>query len=209
MDLLGILSFVFVVFLTILWWGLYDAANPPGDAERDPFSSLAMSGLFVGGIAPVPLGTPPPSLDTVLQRIRTAGGYGAVDDFLEGARRAYELIVVAVARGDLHGVAHLLTDEVSKDFQAYIDARRERGEAETLTFIGFQGADIVAASLGGVASVDVRFSAELASVTRDREGGLVEGSANRIVRVAEIWTFERDMTSRKPLWRLAATDADE
>jgi predicted lipid-binding transport protein (Tim44 family) len=209
MDLFGLLSFIFVVVLTILWWGLYDAANPPGDAERDPFSSLAMSGLFVGGIAPVPLGSPPSSLDTVLQRIGTACGYGKLDDFLEGARRAYELIVVAVARGDLDDVAHLLTDEVTKDFRAYIDARHERGETETLTFIGFHGADIVAASLEDVASVDVRFSAEIASVTRDREGGIVEGSANRIVRVAEIWTFERDMNSRKPLWRLAATEADE
>ncbi len=207
MDVLGLLNLVFIVILVALWWGLYDAANPPPEAEQDPFRSLAMSGIFVG--VPTPDLTVPESLDTVLARIGRAGGYSAIPDFLKGARQAYELILPAVAHGNVDSVAYLLTDQVAQDFRAFAEARRERGETEALTFIGFDGADVIAASFDDVATLDVRFSAEIVSVTRDREGHVIQGRADRVVRVAEIWTFERDLHSRNPRWLLAATDADE
>ena len=209
MDVLALLNLVFIILLVALWWGLYDAAHPPSDREQDPFSSFAMSGILVGGVPLAPRGTVPEALDTVLGRIGRAGGYAAVPDFLAGARQAYELIVPAVARGDIDGVAYLLTDDVARDFRAFVEARRERGETETLTFIGFDGADVIGASFENLASLDVRFAAEIVSVTRDREGRIIEGSANRVIRVAEIWTFERDVKSPRSRWLLAATDADE
>jgi predicted lipid-binding transport protein (Tim44 family) len=208
-DLLSLLNVVFVVVLIALWWGLYDAAHPPPDAERDPFMSLAMSGILVGGVPPQPASTVPDGLDHVLSRIANAGGYRAVPDFIKGAKQAYELIVPAVARGDLAGVGNLLTDQVAHDFQAFADGRRQRGETEALLFIGFSGADVIAASFDDVASLDVRFSADIVSVTRDRDGRIIEGSPDRVIRVAEIWTFERDLKTPKSRWLLAATDADE
>jgi hypothetical protein len=208
MDVLGFLNLVFIVVLVALWWGLYDAAHPPPEPEKDPFRSLAMSGIFVGGVPPPELSVPD-TLDTVLARIGGAGGYSGVSEFLKGARQAYELIVPAVARGNIDGIAYLLTEQVAQDFRDFATARRERGETEDLTFIGFDGADVIAASFDDVATLDVRFSAEIVSVTRDREGRVIQGRADRVVRVAEIWTFERDLKSRNPRWLLAATDADE
>lgn len=209
MDVFGLLSIVFAVVLSALWWGLYDAAHPPPEAEQDPFRSLAMSGMFVGGVPAMPVSTTPEGLDHVLARIGRAGGYGTVPEFIRGAQQAYELIVAAVARGDIASVAHLLTAPVAADFRTYVEARRQRGETETLTFIGFDAADVIAASFEDKASVDVRFSAEIVSVTRDRDGRIVEGRADHVVRVTEVWTFERDLRQRSPLWLLAATDADE
>ena len=55
----------------------------------------------------------------------------------------------------------------------------------------------------------MRFSADIVSVTRDRDGRIIEGSPDRVIRVAEIWTFERDLKMPKSRWLLAATDADE
>ncbi len=209
LNVLNLLNLVFIIFLVALWWGLYDAAHPPPETEQDPFQSLAMSGLLVGGAPFVPAGTPPTGLDHVLTRIGAAGGFATVPEFLEGARRAYELIVSSVAEGDLDGIAYLLTEPVARDFAAFIAARQRRGETETLTFIGFDAAEIIAASLEGVATLDVRFAAELVSVTRDRAGRIIEGQSDRVVHVAEIWTFERDLRRPSSHWLLAATDADE
>ena len=122
-----------------------------------------------------------------------------------GAHHGYQ----DAARGDLAGVGNLLTDQVAHDFQAFADGRRQRGETEALLFIGFSGADVIAASFDDVASLDVRFSADIVSVTRDRDGRIIEGSPDRVIRVAEIWTFERDLKTPKSRWLLAATDADE
>ena len=210
MDVFGLLSIVVAVVLSALWWSLYDTAHPPPEAEQDPFRSLAMSGMFVGGVPLLPAQPAgPETLDRVLARIGKAGGYGAPSEFLEGAQQAYEVIVTAVASGELDGVRHLLTDMVREDFEAFVTARRQRGETESLTLIGLNGADVIAASFEDVASIDVRLSADIVSVTCDRAGHVVEGRPDRVVRVADIWTFERDMTQRTPRWLLAATDADE
>lgn len=212
MDALGLLNFLNVIFVIVLlavWWGFYDAAHPPPDADRERFPTFAMAGMLFGGVPPVPASTVPEALDHVLIRIASAGGYAGVPDFINGAKQAYELIVPAVARGDLASVGNLLSDEVARDFQAYVDARDQRGETETLTFIGFSGADVIAASFDGVASLDVRFAADIVSVIRDRDGQVIEGRPDRVIPVAEVWTFERDLKTPKSRWLLAATDADE
>lgn len=209
LDLLNFLNVIFVIVLIAVWWGLYDAAHPPPDADQEQFPSLAMSGMLFSGVPPLPASTVPEVLDHVLIRIASAGGYAAVPDFIKGAKQAYELIVPAVAHGDLASVGNLLSDAVARDFRAYVDARHRRGETETLTFIGFGGADVIAASFDDVASLDVRFAADIVSVTRDRDGRIIGGSPDRVIRVAEIWTFERDLKTPKSRWLLAATDADE
>ena len=208
LDLLSFLNVIFVIVLIAVWWG-YDAAHLPPDADQEHLPSLAMPGMLFGGVPPVPSSTVPDALDQVLIRIASAGGYAAVPDFIKGAKQAYELIVPAVARGDLASIGNLLSDEVARDFRAYVDARDQRGETEMLTFIGFSGADVIAASFDDVASLDVRFAADIVSVTRDRDSQIIEGSPDRVIRVAEIWTFERDLKTPKSRWLLAATDGDE
>ncbi len=76
----------------------------------------------------------------------------------------------------------------------------------TTTLVSIDSADIVEARLAGsIASIAVRFSAKLVSVTRDKAGAAVEGSPNDIVNHLDVWTFTRDAASRDPNWLLAAT----
>ena len=209
LDAFSLLNVVFVIVLLAAWWAFYDAAHRPPDAEQEASPMLAMSGMVFDA---TPLGssaTMPDGLDRVLNRIGAAGGFATVSEFVRGAKQAYELILPAVARGNPASVDYLLTEQVRRDFLTFADARRQRGETESLMFIGFNGVDVIAASFDDVASVDVRFSADIVSATRDRDGNVVQGSADRVVRVAEIWTFERDLKTPRSRWRLAATDADE
>ena len=209
LDAFSLLNVVFVVVLLAAWWAFYDAAHRPRDAEQDASPMLAMSGMVFGATPLAPSATMLDGLDRVLNRIGGAGGFVTVSDFLRGAKQAYELILPAVAQGNPASVDYLLTEQVRQDFQTFADARRQRGETESLMVIGFSGVDVTAASFDDVASVDVRFSADIVSATRDREGNIIQGSADRVVRVAEIWTFERDLKSPRSRRRLAATDADE
>ncbi len=208
MDALALINIVFIVVLAGLWWSFYDAAHQPPEEESDPLRSLAMPGVFLGLASGVDEPPGPEGLDRVLARIAGRGGFQDVAGFLARVREAYEAVVVAFAKGELEPVGHLLTAEVRDDFAAAIAARRARGETEELTFIGFDAVEIVAAELAQRASIDVRIGAELVAVTRDGDGAVLAGRADRVVHVAEIWTFERDVKDRQAPWRLAATEAD-
>jgi predicted lipid-binding transport protein (Tim44 family) len=53
----------------------------------------------------------------------------------------------------------------------------------------------------------VRFVSQLVSVTRDKTGAVVDGNADQVTDVTDIWTFSRDLASRDPNWKLIATEA--
>lgn len=126
--------------------------------------------------------------------------------FLEGARAAYEMIVVAFAKGDGKALKPLLAEKVYKSFQNAIDQRREAGHAQETSLVGFKSSDIVEAQLiNRVAEVTVKFVSEMISVTRDGEGRVVAGDPDHVSTVTDIWTFARDTRSRDPNWELIAT----
>lgn len=89
--------------------------------------------------------------------------------FLDGARAAYEMIVVAFAQGDRATLKDLLAKDVFEGFAVAIAERETQGEKMETRFVGIQKADITEASVRGrTAQVTVRFLSQLISVTRDK-----------------------------------------
>lgn len=128
--------------------------------------------------------------------------------FLDGAKMAYEMVITAFAKGDKATLKNLLSRDVLEGFSNAIDSREKEGRTLDQKFVGIDKADLVSAELRGKkASVAVRFVSELISATRDKAGEVVEGDPRQIREVTEIWTFERDTSSRDPNWKLTATDA--
>ena len=129
--------------------------------------------------------------------------------FLSGARSAYEMVIQAFAAGDRDTLQSLMAPEAFANFDAAIQARAAAGHAMTTTVVSIDDAKIAAAQLtGSAAQVAVRFASTLASVTRDKSGEVVEGSATEVVDHLDLWTFVRDVRSRDPNWRLTATQAE-
>lgn len=130
------------------------------------------------------------------------------DEFLKGARAAYEIIVTAFAEGNRKTLKDLVGREVLDGFSGAITERESRGELIDQSFVGIKAADIVEAELkAGMAQVTVKFVSELISATRDRSGEVISGDPKRIREVTDIWTFAREVSSRNPNWRLIATQA--
>jgi predicted lipid-binding transport protein (Tim44 family) len=125
--------------------------------------------------------------------------------FLDGARQAYEMIVIAFAAGDRATLQNLLSPAVAESFEAAIDAREAEGRTETVEFLHAPRADLERIEVkDDVANVVVRFLGEFRSRTKGPEG---EGVDDR--RTAELWTFERNLNSRDPNWTLVHVDAAE
>jgi predicted lipid-binding transport protein (Tim44 family) len=131
-----------------------------------------------------------------------------VRNFIAGARSAYEMIVTAYAEGDRRALKNLLAREVFDGFEAVIREREARGETAETRFVSIDATDIAAAELRGkTAQITLRFVSQLVSATRDRNGNVIDGSADKVTSVTDVWTFAKDVTSRDPNWKLVATEA--
>lgn len=130
--------------------------------------------------------------------------------FLEGAKGAYEMIVTAFAQGDARTLKQLSDSDTFEAFREAIDARKEAGETQETTFIGFRDAKITEARMTDRnAEVTVTFEAELISVTKNADGAVIDGDPNFVHTVTDIWTFARDTRSADPNWILIETAEGE
>jgi predicted lipid-binding transport protein (Tim44 family) len=130
--------------------------------------------------------------------------------FLGGAKGAYEMIVTAFAQGDRRTLKDLLSPEVYEGFDAAIREREQRGETAETRFVGIDKAAIVGAELRNrTAQITVKFSSQIVSVTRDKAGTVVDGNADKVTDVNDVWTFARDVSSRDPNWKLVATESGQ
>jgi predicted lipid-binding transport protein (Tim44 family) len=130
--------------------------------------------------------------------------------FLTGARAAYEMIVNAFAEGDRRTLKNLLSREVYDGFDAAIADREKRGDTVESRFVSLDNATITAAEARGRnAQITVRFQSKLVSVTRNKAGEVIDGNAEAVTDVTDVWTFARDLGSRDPNWKLIATEAGQ
>jgi predicted lipid-binding transport protein (Tim44 family) len=131
-------------------------------------------------------------------------------EFVNGAKMAYEMIVMAFADGDRKTLKGLLSKEVLEGFEAAIKERESRGEVVKSTFVGIDKASITQAVIKqSEAQITVRIVSQLISATFDRDGKLIEGDQENVAEVTDIWTFARDVRSRDPNWKLIATESEQ
>jgi predicted lipid-binding transport protein (Tim44 family) len=130
--------------------------------------------------------------------------------FVDGAKMAYEMIVMAFADGDRKTLKNLLSREVYDGFVAAIGERESRSEKIQSSFVGIDKAEIVTAEMkGSEAHITLRIVSELISATRDSAGTVIDGDPETVAEVKDVWTFARDTRSRDPNWRLVATEEED
>jgi predicted lipid-binding transport protein (Tim44 family) len=126
--------------------------------------------------------------------------------FISGARGAYEMIVLAFANGDRRALRDLLSSEVYDSFDAAIKEREKYEQKTETRFVSIDKAELVGAELRDrTAQLTIRFVSQMISATRDKSGNIVDGSADTVADITDIWTFARDITSRDPNWKLVGT----
>ncbi|MGH1419552.1 MAG: Tim44/TimA family putative adaptor protein [Hyphomicrobiaceae bacterium] len=132
------------------------------------------------------------------------------ENFIEGAKSAYELIVTAFAEGNRQTLKDLLSQDVYDGFSGAIDEREKRKEIIDQSFVGIQRATILEADADdGTAGVTVRFVSQLITAIRDSDGEIISGSDKSVKEVTDIWSFSRDISTAQaranPNWKLVAT----
>ncbi|MEQ3711023.1 MAG: Tim44/TimA family putative adaptor protein [Tateyamaria sp.] len=132
-----------------------------------------------------------------------------VADFLQGARGAYEMIVMGYEAGELSDIQPFLSEEIYESFVDGVAAREDQGLSIEAEFIGVRELKLLDATFNedtNEAELSIRFVAELTSVVRDQGGDVVEGSPTEVKRQKDTWSFARTMGADDPNWLLVSTD---
>ncbi len=149
------------------------------------------------------------ALEKGLQDVVAADKSFEPEEFLNGAKTAYEMIVMAFAEGNRKLLKQLLAKEVFEGFTGALDVREKKKLIVDSSFIGIDKAEIANAELrnGRTARITVKFVSSLITATHTRDGEVVEGDPKKVREVTDIWTFARDTTARDPNWQLVATES--
>jgi len=131
-----------------------------------------------------------------------------VNEFLSGARSAYEWILMSFEKNEIDEIRELLSEEVAEAFDAVVDQRVSQGLTIEAEFIGIREMKLVEATYSSntkTAEISVSFVGEMTSVVKNSSGEIVEGDSKQIKRQKDTWTFSKDIKSSNPNWLLVAT----
>ena len=131
-----------------------------------------------------------------------------VNEFLSGARSAYEWILMSFEKNEIDEIREFLSEEVAEAFDAVVEQRVSQGLTIEAEFIGIREMKLMEASYSSktkTAEISVSFVGEMTSVVKNSSGEIVEGDSKQIKRQKDIWTFSKDIKISSPNWLLVAT----
>ena len=184
--------------------------RPPQANSPPPGPAVAPGPVIEGRAEPASAASSRPVPDPAGPAGQALGRMHAIDRtfdvarFLDGAEKAFRIIVGAFANGDRTALRSLLSDDTYRAFAQAIEAREAVGHVQVSEVRGMETVAIEAAELRGtVAVVTVRFVSDQISLTRDKDGQPV-GGTDAVTEITDLWTFERDLATGDPTWRLVA-----
>ena len=130
----------------------------------------------------------------------------AKNEFIKGAKVAYESIITNFASGNLKEIKYLLNKKIFDEFEEAVKERNKKNLSSETTFVGINSADIKDHSQkNNILEVSVDFVSEIISCVRDKDKKIVSGDPEKIKKVLDTWKFSRDLKSNSPNWQLIET----
>ena len=127
-------------------------------------------------------------------------------DFLNGANKAYELIVTNFENGNKKALTPFLEKSVLLNFSEVIDQRQQDNHTVEFSFIGIESSEIVHKDLkNDPMEVTVRFISEMITCIRNNKDEIISGSMNQVQKITDVWTFTKNKKVKSDNWLLTAT----
>ena len=130
----------------------------------------------------------------------------AKEQFIRGAKKAYETIITSFAEGDKKALKPLLNKKIFQNFSDEIDYRKKEKLKSELTFVGVKSAEIKNfEKKDNNYTFTVNFVSEIITCKKDKNNNVIEGSPDIIKTVKDVWKFSKNMWSSNPNWYLVET----
>ncbi|MFT8244023.1 Tim44/TimA family putative adaptor protein [Roseomonas sp. BN140053] len=174
------------------------AGYPPRVVEGEPVTAAPEAPRYA---LPDPRGP----VGQALERLRGVDPGFDPQAFLGGAEGAFRMIVEGFARGDRTVLRDLLSEETWAGFEQALNAREAAGQTQRTEIRAISQVAIESAELRGtVADVTVRFVSDQVNMTLNADGSPASGT-DAVTELTDLWTFQRDLRSGDPTWKLAGT----
>jgi len=132
----------------------------------------------------------------------------AQQDFLKGARIAYETIITDFSDSDNRLIASkpLLSKKIHDQFKEALLDRENKGHFAEITFIGIKSAVVKNhKKIEENLEVTVDFISEIITCIKDKDKKIISGDGEKIKMVYDTWVFSKDIKSANPNWLLIDT----
>tara|TARA_Y100000590_G_scaffold452259_1_gene595042 strand:+ start:27992 stop:28639 length:648 start_codon:yes stop_codon:yes gene_type:complete len=128
------------------------------------------------------------------------------DHFQQGAKKAYEMVLVAFAEENIELLQGLLSDSISNEFIKSIDKRKNEKNKLEYSLIKINSLDIMKIITNGPAiTIEVLISSKTESViTQNTNGDKIVKHQN--IDSKEIWSYYRNLGSSNPNWLVTKID---
>lgn len=146
------------------------------------------------------------ALTDTIAAMRAIDRQFTLEEFMEGARGAYEMVIDAYNSADRETLKMLLAKDIYTEFDRTLSSLQADGKTAHTTLVAIKKAMPTDASLSGSkARITVHFTTEQVPLVRNAAGEILEGNASREEVVEDTWMFERNLTSSDPSWKVIET----
>ena len=183
---------VFAAIAVFLVFRLRNALGKRTGFEKKPNNNLGAQPTKIKEATPNNI----PELEEKISRLKTA--YETINDFdhkkfLEGAKRAFEIIINAFNKGDKKTLKKLVTEGVFKSFEEAIDAKNINPDYQFYS-LNIERIEKVFVEANRI-KICIKFISEQ----------FKNNDENTVVKKQDTWTFEKTISSKNPNWLLSST----
>ncbi len=151
-----------------------------------------------------------PFIKKSLEQVMEKDKQFSVENFLKGARLAFEMVLEAYQKGDKKTLEMLLDKEVCDNFVKSIEDAKKKDLTEHISILGINSSDITSLKIhNNTAYITVKFSSDQIDFVKDKEGRIIEGNPIDSETIEDIWTFRRELTSSNPNWIVVETSGKD
>lgn len=141
-----------------------------------------------------------------LKAIKDKDEHFSATEFLKGAEMAFEMVFDGFAKGDKDPLKMLLSNDLYKQFESEVEARKDQDSKADSTLVSVSAEDIISAKIQkNKVQIGVTFKSEQINIVRDKDDKIIEGNPSDVSVMQDEWVFERDISSKNPNWKIIDT----
>lgn len=126
--------------------------------------------------------------------------------FLNGARKVFEIILLAFGSGNLESTRDLMSKKVWDSLNFALLQRRENHLTSEVDFICFEKSEIKSVKLlKNSVRIVVEFVSQQVNILKNDKEEVIEGDENFVQKITDMWTFERALNAKNNRWILVST----
>ena len=129
----------------------------------------------------------------------------SLKDFIDGAERAFEVIIGAMNKNDIQSVESLISKDLYGKLRAKIQNHIDKNELHEVTIISIKSKEVQMVNLvKNNINITVKFISEKIKLVRNMTTNeVIKGDISATELAEDIWSFTRNIKSNSKKWLLS------